>query len=309
MNWESKFSSIVQETEANLAKVKQKLRSKANLSADTVSLDYSASPLLSTSLGHYPAASTPKTRLMDRYGHKIINSNIRHELTGMPQSSVLQLQEQIEDQNATISRLNKTVQCLEKERGEYQTQIQMLRSEVSELSSHVLERGGRNPHLEWQMDQIKRDLEREVKDVRDQLQLFRTRIDSHSTSDQSSISASRNIDEVRQDIHDELRYIRKDVDALRRRVGSVEMDVMGSHYDRRDLERSQERMNKSLHEISNGRTRNLAEILKTCPDADRTLGHTQLEHLRSTRWDTERQTKYCGCPSQGNDNISTQQQH
>ncbi|XP_046338155.1 uncharacterized protein LOC124119628 [Haliotis rufescens] len=282
MNWESKFSSIVQETEANLAKVKQKLRSKANLSPDTVSLDYTPSPLLSTSLGHYPASSTPRSRLTDRYGHNMINSNIRQELTGMPQSSTLQLQEKIEEQNATISRLSKSVQSLEKERGEYQNQIQMLRSELSELSSHVLGRGSGNPHLEWQMDQIKRDLKREVKDVRDQLQLFRTRVDHHSTSDHTSFTASRDLEEVRQDIQEELRYIRKDLDVLRRRVGSVEMDVMGAHYDKRDLERSQDRMNKSLHEITNGRTRNLTEILKTCPDADRSLGHTQLEHLRST---------------------------
>lgn len=264
MEWENKFSSIVRETETNLARVRDRLgssnktkafgRSSGNDFGGSISPVYAPGNLRSqtTRNPHKPTVAWDKHSPVKTVG----------TATSVPSSQaspalVNALFERVEEQAELVSRLSNTVRELEKERETQATDIKRMKEEISRLNERLREKGV-DIETERKLEQFKREVYSQLEFVLSQTKLGRSSLENSHRSDPAIINEARRI------IEDETESLQRDVEHLKTKLGKMEIEVHSTLSDSRDVLRKQERLDRvlsSLSENQRSQSRSLSSVV------------------------------------------------
>ncbi|KAK3611971.1 hypothetical protein CHS0354_011629, partial [Potamilus streckersoni] len=269
MSWENKFSSVLKETDANLSRVKQKFH-----------------PVSSGASRGFPSSMRKASSLLDlsqsstfgagRYSYKYQNglnqstqellaypllpgATYNGHLTSLPTTSLAQsnypftansnLPERIEQQGRTIDQLSTMVHRLEMDRNNYQQQVNDLRNEFLHLSDQASDKRP-GSQLERRIENVKRELLCEIQLLQSQLQMHKAKGTGSHLSESQILSLNKDLLELKHTYRDELEQLRRDVEILRSRVVKIEMELSNFISNRRELERRQDQLDRTVQTIS-----------------------------------------------------------
>lgn len=222
MDWQSRFYSIVRETEENLAKAKQKLATKNAGLSNSVRESSSprqaiSAPAFSQSIGILPnlAKSQPYS-----YYTPVTEKLNMSAASGI---QVLHMQEQIDAQSRTIDQLKKLVQSLDRERDFYKHQISHLQDEIDTLSDKMRRQVALNGSgNERQMSRIKQDVLYEIDKVK-------TMLSNQSRSPRTQISSlDDELWNVRENLTESLDHIKRELRLMNKRIDRMESGISTS---------------------------------------------------------------------------------
>lgn len=278
MDWEKKFSSIIKDTEANLSRMKNKFsQSGGNVSFHPRS--YSTPMKRSTSLLDFPVTSP---RFQNGFQQPMIpefNGTLNTN-TIMPYPTTQALQEKIEQQNTAIEHLTSLVHRLETDRHNYKEQIRDLRNEIFQLTEKASDRRP-DPHIERRMEQMRRELLGEIQLLQSQLQISSAKGSNAQFSDTQLMSLNRDVMEVKHAFRDELESHRRDLEVLRSRVSKVELELANVLSGRRDMERRQDQLDRTLSSISPPKS-SLPSSTAALMNTNKQLERLQINEMRHT---------------------------
>ena len=223
MDWQFKFSSIAQETESNLARVKNRLESSPRSYAAvtpkviTNGTVVGASPSMHNSHGDYlPLEQSPGV--------------------------ISLLQDRMDDQARAIENLMRTVSQLQGEREQDQRVIQELRGELQTISNRLVEKGV-SLHTERKLEQWQHQVSSDMQMLHNQLDVYKGRRD-----DGSMISLTNELYENRRQMRDECEGFRRELDAIKGRIVRIELQMTSLDGDKHEMLRSQERLNRTMRD-------------------------------------------------------------
>lgn len=261
MEWEDKFSSIVRETETNLARVRDRLhpsnktkalgRSSGNHYGGSLSSLYTPGNLRSQ-------MSRPSTVPWDKQS-SVKTVGITTGVTSNQASPALvnALFERVEQQSEIVNHLKNTVMELEKERESHAGEIQRMKEEINKLNERLRERGV-DIETERKLEQFKRDVYSQLEFVQSQTKLRQNEGENSLRSDAAAIN------EVRRIVEDETESIQRDIEHLKTKLGKMELEVHSTHSDSRDVLRKQDRLDRvlsSLSENQRSQSRSLSSVV------------------------------------------------
>ncbi|KAL3869993.1 hypothetical protein ACJMK2_042610 [Sinanodonta woodiana] len=265
MSWEHKFSSVLRETDANLSRVKHKFHPASS----GASRAYPSSMRKASSLLDLSQASTFGA---GRYGYVYqngLNQTTQGLLaypllpgatynTHLPPTSLAQnypftadsnLPERIEQQGRTIDQLSAMVHRLEIDRNNYQQQVNDLRNDFLHLSDQASDKRP-GSQLERRIENVKRELLCEIQLLQSQFQMQKAKGTSSHLSETQILSINKELLELKHAYRDELEQLRRDVEILRSRVVKIEMELSNFISNRRELERRQDQLDRTVQTIS-----------------------------------------------------------
>lgn len=282
MDWEKKFSSIIKDTEANLSRMKNKF----NQSGGNVSFaprSYSTPMKRSTSLLDFQGSSSP--RHVQNGFHQTTIPEFNGALSTnpiMPYPTTQALQEKIEQQSIAIEHLTGLVHRLETDRHNYKEQIRDLRNEIFQLTEKATDRRP-DPHIERRMEQMRRELLGEIQLLQSQLQISSAKGSNAHLSDTQLMSMSRDVLEVKHAFRDELETYRRDLEVLRSRVSKVELELASFLSGKRDIERRQDNLDRTLNSISVTQNKSpLPSSTVALMNTNKQLERLQINEMRHT---------------------------
>ncbi|CAL1548460.1 unnamed protein product [Lymnaea stagnalis] len=222
MDWENKFYSIVQETEANLSKAKDKLTGISGKSFTLPNSSIAAYPWLSAP--YYKPSGTVSS---DSSLLKYYTLTPQAEITEMSLTQMLHMKEQIDSQNKTIEKLQKLIRSLDNERDFYKQQIANLKDKVDSLTDKM------NTSLtltnsEWKMSSMKRDVMREIEKVKYMLQ--------DCTRDSASSAYDKDLWKAKENMTDSLGQIRQELSAMNKKIERLNLE---SHHSPSSFDRKE----------------------------------------------------------------------
>lgn len=277
MEWESKFSSIVRETETNLAKVRDRL----NASKKTKALGSSRG-------NHYGGSSTSLHTVGNLRSHTSRPSTVAWDklrspktvgmTTNIPSGQaspalVNALFERVEEQGELVNYLNKTVMQLEKERETHAGEIKRMKDEINKLSERLRERGV-DIETERKLEQFKRDVYSQLEFVESQTKLRQNEGEVRSDS--------AVINEMRRIIEDETESIQRSIEHLKTKLSKMELEIHSTITDSREVLRKQDRLDRLLSSLSENQ-RTQSRSLSSVVDERQSDAHEiqELKHLVS----------------------------
>ncbi|XP_032219829.1 myosin-J heavy chain isoform X2 [Nematostella vectensis] len=271
MDWEDKFSSIVKETESNLARVRDRLGSSRtklpvssayNTSPYRESSSLKPSSRLSTSMDNLRPRSTmfssttrsslspTKTRL-DAYRSTspVKTSSV---LSGQPSSrdspALLNvLFERLEQQAEALDSLSGTVKRLEKDKNNQAGTISKLQDEVSRLNDRLREQGV-DMETERKLEQFKREMYGHLEMMTSRSRLHRS--EDSSFGDPNPTSIARELNESKRLLQEDCDSVRREVDHLKARIAKVELEMHSSLGDGKDALRRLDRLDRTINVLS-----------------------------------------------------------
>ncbi|KAL5021081.1 hypothetical protein ScPMuIL_000236 [Solemya velum] len=298
MDWKSKFSSILRETEANLSKARHRYQIGVGSSSRS---DWRPSkyPLQrSTSLLDLPFASTPKC--IHQNGFSTTESPVKQLSTinpihvdAHPESSYLgqSLQDRIDQQNRIIEQLTLQVQRLEKERDLYNEQFRDLKSEICRLGTRIIEKQSskHSDVIEQHIEQLRQEMRSELLLLRNDMKYSQT---SHSAGnimascgmglqDMTVSAYTKDVVDAKNNIQSKIDAVKQDMELLKGRLVTVEAD-MATHLCN-ELDKERERLRTERITIGHSpltvqqQTRPFQPRIPTSMTAQQ-----QIEQLRST---------------------------
>lgn len=261
MEWENKFSSIVRETETNLARVRDRLgssnktkgfgRSSGNHYGGSLSPAFTPGNLRSQT-ARPPAVAWDKQIPVKTVGMATSVSSSQAS-----PALVNALFERVEEQAELVSRLSNTVMGLEKERETQAAEINKMKEQINRLNERLRERGV-DIETERKLEQFKRDVYSQLEFVQSQTKL------TQSASENSHHSDPGVINEARRIIQDETESLQRDIEYLKTRLSKMEIELHTNLGDSRDVLRKQERLDRVLSSLSENQcsqSRSLSSIV------------------------------------------------
>ncbi|KAM7443145.1 hypothetical protein ABFA07_008085 [Porites harrisoni] len=260
MEWESKFSSIVRETETNLARVRDRLGSSSTTKESGRSRGNHFGASISP--GNLRSQTSRSPHISAMAWDKLSPVKTVGMATSVPSSQaspalVNALFERVEEQAELVSHLSDTVRGLEKERETHAAEIKRMRDEINRLNERLREKGV-DIETERKLEQFKRDVYSQLEFVQSQSKL------RQSTSENSHRSDPSVINEARRIIEDETESLQRDIEHLKTKMGKLEIELHSSLSDSRDVLRKQERLDRvlsSLSENQRSQSRSLSSIV------------------------------------------------
>lgn len=279
MEWESKFSSIVRETESNLAKVRDRLnasnktkasgRSRGNYYGDSSTSLHTVGNLRSQT-------SRPSTVAWDKLrSPKTVGMTTNIPSGQASPALVNALFERVEEQAELVNYLNKTVMQLEKERETHAGEIKRMKEEINKLSERLRERGV-DIETERKLEQFKRDVYSQLEFVESQTKL------RQSEGENSHRSDSAVINEMRRIVEDETESIQRSIEHLKTKLSKMELEIHSTITDSREVLRKQDRLDRLLSSLSENQ-RTQSRSLSSVVDERQSDAHEiqELKHLVS----------------------------
>lgn len=257
MDWEGKFSSIIKETETNLARVKQRLGSARASTKSALMLSSTAPQTLSDM--YMPSAGAPWTGLSASLLSPLAKSSSYPNMassmsstaamamtdpsggafrqgfssstpcqlpdcySGCDSTALSMLHDKINMQSKGIENLTNIVRRLEEERNFYYRTVRDLRDELTHLNRHVTDNRV-DAHSDQKVELWQREMTREIHSLQQQLHGQRGRGTDDSASGQVA-ALSRDLHELKMHLHDECESMKRTIDGVKSRLGKVEMDV------------------------------------------------------------------------------------
>ncbi|XP_060581027.1 uncharacterized protein LOC132737717 [Ruditapes philippinarum] len=279
MDWEKKFTSIINESKANLSKVRNKYDANGSKNVTWAPKFYSTPMKRSTSLLEIPSGSP-----------SVYNQSFPTELftgtattsTVMPYPSTTTLLDKIEQQNNAIDHLRGIVHRLETDRHNYKEQIRDLRNEIFQLTERAGDRRP-DPGVERRIEQLRREMLGEVQLLQSQLQISSAKGSSSQLSDAQLLSMNRDVIEIKHAFRDELEGFRRDIEVMRSRIAKIELELASVLSGRRETERRQDGFDRTLNSLSLAQKKSqLPSSTVSMINTNRQLEKMQINELRCT---------------------------
>ncbi|OWF42135.1 uncharacterized protein LOC110461562 [Mizuhopecten yessoensis] len=321
MDWEGKVSSLLRETQSNLSRMKRRVGDgtcfrgsndwkykRYSSSSPTMRRFSSTSDIPRTS--QYPGGMTSSFRqgtqlstIPDTYESSALDNKsytpggaltgtaygANHSTTytgatGGASSNPMftqSLQEKLDQQNKLIDQLMQMVHKLESERNNYGEQIRDIRGEIQSLGGRMYDKNSDNS-IERRMEQVKREMLSEIHVLQNQVQVYRNKGDN-PVSDIQVNSLSRDMQDMKHTLRDEMETVKRDVEVLKSRLMKIELDMSGIYSDRKDIERRQDRIDRTVQDLSSSPAKTLSTPYWSSPGhAPTTSDKLHMSELRST---------------------------
>ncbi|XP_038069341.1 uncharacterized protein LOC119738512 isoform X2 [Patiria miniata] len=292
-DWEHNFTSIVKETESNLAKVRQSLndsryshRSNGSHPLNTYSAKPSTLPrsyvTSSSFLNDYTGRSDwrPHSGYQSQYTHSASS-----EGDSLPNSSaespalVAMLTEKIDNQAKTIQSLGRQVDSLERERDRNQTYLRRLDQELSSVNQRLQE-GGVMLETERKVEAWKREVTLQLGDLQGQVTAQRRGgHDGGYRGDEVVDALTREVHDFKRQMQEDLAVCRRDVESLNTRLMRHEIDISSNQADGKDLGRRLDHMDRTLLSVADSQRSHSRELNHTLQG--RQTSDQELLQLRS----------------------------
>ncbi|CAH1773040.1 unnamed protein product [Owenia fusiformis] len=279
MDWENQFSSILRDTENNLARVKSHLGSAKSTSQRALS------PLNPTEFSHLRAgssrdfmASTPKTRHVGfrdlEAGQSTVPSQSNYPAyssSGRSYSSnpepgmmsndapyieidqspavVALLNDKIEHQERLIDKLRRSVDKMEGERNFYKKELKSIQDELNKLSDRVYEKGV-DLETERKIEQWKRNMMTELHMVQSQLQAQKKSDDLTHLGTNQMFDATREIQDLKRFVREDNDSLRRELESVKTRMVKTDLEMTTLRADNQDLSRRNDRLERIFRELS-----------------------------------------------------------
>lgn len=262
MDWESKFSSIVRETETNLARVRDRLgsaRSKTKAFPDSSSGNHFGGNL------HSEATRSPFKFSKAWDLPSSLHSPVKTVgmATSVPSSQaspalVNALFERVEEQAEMVNQLSDAVNKLLKEKEAHAAEIKKMKDEINRLNDRLRERGV-DLETERKLEQFKRDVFSQLDLVRNQTKLSPDAVGKNSHFIDSAV-----MNEAKRMIEEETESLRRNIEHLKTRLGKMELELQSAVASSRDVLHKQERLDRALSSLSENQrsqSRSLSSIV------------------------------------------------
>lgn len=276
MDWEKKFTSILNDTKANLSKVKNKYDSNGAKSVTWAPRYYSTPMRKSSSLVDLASPSVYSQSFPSEFYTGATSNSV------MPYPSTQTLLDKIEQQNNAIDHLRGIVHRLETDRHNYKEQIRDLRNEIFQLTERTGERRP-DPSVERRVEQVRREMLGEIQLLQSQLQISSAKGSNSQFSESQLLSMNRDVLEIKHAFRDELEGFRRDVEILRSRVAKMELELASLLTGRREVERRQDGFDRTLNSLSLAHKKSqIPPSTLAIINTNRQLEKMQISELRST---------------------------
>lgn len=279
MDWESKFSSIVRETETNLARVRDRLgsgrgkpkafpdRSSGNHFGGNLHSQATRSPFQSSVAWDLPSSLYSPVKTVGM-------------ATSVPSSQaspalVNALFERVEEQTEMVNQLSDAVKKLLKEKDVHAAEIKKMKDEINRLNDRLRERGV-DLETERKLEQFKRDVFSQLDMVRNQTKLSPDAAGNNSRYINDSVV----MNEAKRIIEEETESLQRNIEHLKTRLGKMELELHSTVADSRDVLYKQERLDKALSSLSENQ-RSQSRSLSSIVDERQSDSYEiqQLKHL------------------------------
>ncbi|KAM9848662.1 uncharacterized protein ACBR49_007968 [Aulostomus maculatus] len=259
MSWESQLSSILSVADGSVAKMRENLTQTLPLPRGEVRERIRASDLPAPP----PPASLPRQ----------LPPSVS---AGVQWADVAAIQSQLQLQCQAIESLTQKLRDMERGRQSQQYHIQSLQEEVDQLREKQRDterERGQSPGIERLMEQLKREVGRELSSLRGQF-LRATTLENQEESFSSKLHRQ------------EVEQLRRDMDQLRQRLRRQEEDVLLQQSEARETRRQYERSCNELTDKYRTHSTDLAKALCQC-------SHTQQEvhHISTTVSELKQEVK------------------
>ncbi|XP_002740990.1 uncharacterized protein LOC100369202 [Saccoglossus kowalevskii] len=242
-DWESKFSSIVRETEANLAKVRQRLGSSRSSIYDNSFRSYSPKRNISGTYGvshSSPTSSYPTTSSPEK-------TNLHTESADPSPALIAILNEKIEQQGKLIDNLSKEVQLLEKERDGMRNRMERYEDQLRALDRRLSEKGI-DLQTERKIELWRREMKTELYEIQSKMHSQRASADMYGDDMVSAIS--RELRESKTLLQEECDSLRRDIESIKTKLLNQEVDIASQLADTKNVSRKVERLGRNVNNIT-----------------------------------------------------------
>ncbi|XP_033738780.1 myosin heavy chain, clone 203-like [Pecten maximus] len=284
-DWEGKVSSLLRETQSNLSRMKRRVGDGAGLrgyndwkyrrysSSSPTMRKYSSMSDISPHTSQFPGGTTSfrqgtqLSTIPDAYESSALDTKAythgtaytgatsgAHSTTytgatsGANPMFTQSLQEKLDQQNKLIDQLMQMVHKLESERNNYGEQIRDIRGEIKSLGGKMYDKNSDNT-MERRMEQVKREMLSEIHVLQNQVQMYKNKGDN-SSPDIQVTSLSRDMQDMKHTLREEMETVRRDVEVLKSRLMKIELDMSDIYSNRKDIERRQDRIDKTMQDLS-----------------------------------------------------------
>ncbi|KAM8931176.1 uncharacterized protein RCH25_007107 isoform 2-T2 [Pelodytes ibericus] len=246
MNWDAQLDSILTATDGNMAKIKERLYSRGELTRGDGLFDL-------------PQIKTPG---FEDKPAKPLSPYVSYSNGWNPPSSsedMVTLSDQLLSQAKMISSLHQAITRLERDRDQQQHRIQSLEDEVRRL------RGARGDALE---SELERRMERLRQEMSGELKLLqeRGRVSPSRDSAVQRSSIVQDVSENKRLLWKEYESLRRDTDYLHQRLRRQEDDMLRQLTDSQEAKCAQDRNAKMLGGLLDSQQRHTMEINRTRSD-------------------------------------------
>lgn len=232
MNWDTQLNSILNDTDCNVAKIKQRLNTTGYYAKvgsldmiDTKSIRFSEP--LSVPVEH--------TCCSDVYSQKL------------PKEELLSISRQLQFQGRTIESLRQALLRVETEKEQQRHKIQSLEEEIRRLQSQSEERT-LDFQLERKMEDWRKEMSNEMYSLREQIRhMDRT----YGYGKHTFSSLIQEVHERKKDMCEEHESLRKEIDNMRQKIWKQEDELLKQISDTKELAQSQDRNSKIVRELMN----------------------------------------------------------
>ncbi|XP_022109775.1 uncharacterized protein LOC110989584 isoform X2 [Acanthaster planci] len=277
-DWEHNLTSIVQETESNLARVRRSLNdsryshkslpnshpiSSFSVKSSTLPRRYMTS---SSYLTDYTGRSEwqPHSGYQSPFAHgsSFEGESAPSSLAESP-ALVAMLTEKIDNQAKTIQTLSRQVDALEKERDRSQTHLQRLDQELT-LLNRRLQEGGVQLETERKVEGWKREVTLQLGDLQSQVVAqHRNASGGGYRGDEVLDSLTREVHDFKRHMQEDLALCRRDIESLNTRLMRQEIDIGNNQADGKDFSRRMDHMDRTLTSIADSQRSHSRELSHT----------------------------------------------
>ncbi|XP_035699520.1 spindle assembly abnormal protein 6-like isoform X1 [Branchiostoma floridae] len=289
VDWENKFSSIVRETEANLAKVQERLNAARTPTGS--SLEY---PGHGDSFrpSREPITSTPKPRTVRFSDSSNLSTDPLHISTkenidsGHAPAMWTLLSEKLEMQSKVIETLKRTVENLERDRDQQKSRVKDLENDLRVVNDRLSERGV-DLQTEMKMERWRREVAAEVQTLQGELQNVRRARDGERYGSDGVSALSRELHESKRFLQEECESLRREIEGMKTRIVKQEVDLATQISQTRDISRRQDHLDKTVKSLQDSHRSQSHDTSRVSADQSETL--KQIKELKNSVGSIQRQ--------------------
>ncbi|XP_018113813.1 uncharacterized protein LOC108714265 isoform X2 [Xenopus laevis] len=248
MSWDTQLNSILTATESNMAKIKERLYNRGELSKD-LCFDL---PRVKTTLfeEESPQLAAPYLSHTTNFNHLTSSDELAN------------LSSQLLSQDKMIASLHQALGRLERDRDQQQQRIQSLEDELRHLRGAQV--GLTESVLERKVDGLRQEFFNELRRIQEKLRDSSARETYHGQH--STASIMQEITENKRLLWKECESLRRDIDFLQQRFRRQEDDMLRQLSEGQEVKRMQERNTKMLEGIVSNHQANTMDLNRTRSD-------------------------------------------
>ncbi|CAH2310561.1 Hypothetical predicted protein [Pelobates cultripes] len=249
MNWDTKLDGILNATDINMSRIKERLYARGELTRADVQFDL---PQEKSTLYEEPPSKPSSPYVSYTNGFSRVS----------PSEDRVTVSSQLLSQAKMISSLHQAIGRLERDRDHQEQRIQGLEAEVRHLRGAQVDPHGAD--LERKMERLKQELSNELRHLQDRGRDSPTR--DTSSALRSTASIIQEVNENKRILWKEYESLRRDMDYLHQRLRRQEDDLLRQLSESQDVKRAQERNAKMLEGLLSTQQTHTMDVNRTRMD-------------------------------------------